>query len=362
MGIEGLNQLYKPKQNELTESPDFSDSPFIRFDKRFHLCNKVLAIDSNNYLYRLTMGLANSVSYDDRTGKYDMNEIIETIKTKLIYTIIDLLNHNITPVFVFDGEAPKEKDTTRSNRRQIIENYIKRRDQLVSDIQEGRVLPSIETNKELSKLARLCMGFTREDAKLIKSFLDDLGLVTLTSTTEGEKLCCMLCKEKKVFAVVSNDSDCTAYNARYTITSMLTGPTLQGISSRRMRRYMDLDNDKFLTLCILLGCDYNTKAPFKKNIGGIGNKLQTIEWLKNNELENIHDHIRNNWTNVNLDICLKMFEDEVSSDICVDDIPNNLVKLIQYRLNDNNDIGIQQSLYDYYTQTVDRYNESNDLV
>jgi flap endonuclease-1 len=237
-----------------------------------------------------------------------------------------LLKNHITPVFIFDGKPPKEKDETLQNRREkrdfmtikkkIIENCINLDRNSYEEfkcslldyidtnnssyvIDENEIQGLFEKNnddlqKESDKLTKKIIYVTPYHIESSKKLFDLFGVKYIHAPCEAESLLAILGKNGVVDGCVSEDTDILAngghlflrnFNADKNIVDEYC---LHGILNS-----LELTYEQFIDLCILCGCDYTTK------INGLGpitahklvSKYSTIEnIIENNQKFTIPDN------------------------------------------------------------------------
>ncbi|PSH01115.1 MAG: flap structure-specific endonuclease, partial [Nanohaloarchaea archaeon QH_8_44_6] len=148
---------------ELVESEDidFAD-----------LNDKEIAIDAMNTLYQFL----SIIRQRDGTPLKDSDGNITSHLSGLFYRNINLLEENIRPVFVFDGEMPDLKEKESSKRRKKREEARKEWKKLK---EEGKVSEAYSKATQSSKLT----GDMIEEAKKL---LEAMGIPYIQAPSEGE--------------------------------------------------------------------------------------------------------------------------------------------------------------------------------
>ena len=128
-----------------------------------------------------------------------------------IYLMCVLMrHHNITPIFIFDGDKPKEKrDELNRRREQRREAWLKY-DKLIADSNENE-LNSTKVKKELTKLKRQCIKIKSHHIEEIKKLITFLGMNYIVAEGEADKLCAELVINKQADACMSDDMDLFVY-------------------------------------------------------------------------------------------------------------------------------------------------------
>lgn len=178
-----------------------------------------------------------------------------------------LLSYGITPIMVFDGEYLPEKAATQQKRRESSQKRVDRLKELENELQSMDPLdrPDDKVN-ELMKLKSSTTRLPREYVDYLRNILDCIGVPTLTAEADGEKLCCMLVREGKAAAVYSADTDCLAMGCNFWLYGFTKGKrspnlTFDAVMYEPVLRYLQMNPDEFMDLCIMAGCDYNTNIP-----------------------------------------------------------------------------------------------------
>lgn len=247
MGIKNLSILYR------------GDPEIVKTEHLETLRGKRLAIDSGIWMNNSwisacsrhideTNVLAEELDRD-KTMSYWLNRLKDELRL--------LLSHGVTPVFVFDGKAPRDKDNTRAKRR---EGLTKARNKLVflEEKKEELYQPAdLERARRILKSSRT-LPMPHDD--IIRSILDALGIPNLNCNQEAERLCAALCREGWVETVLSADTDCLVHGCTKVMTK-LVGKHLTAVYLHPLLNKLDLTYREFVDLCITCGCDYNTNIP-----------------------------------------------------------------------------------------------------
>lgn len=266
MGIKNLS-TYLHKNH-----PEIYKKSFIN-----SFAGKRVAIDGHNWVY-VTMSQAQKKilgGINPMEQELNRSEYLHLALSMGIDFILMWLQSGVTPVFVFDGEHPKEKDDTRKERRERKAKLLDEIDELKKGLESmDPLLKTPAMVEQLRNKMRQCINILGSDWNAFKQLISDLGIPYYQSNGDGEQLCCMLCLEGKVDAVYSSDSD----NLAYGCPRVIVGPPMM-MFDQVTREYqhqvtrieildvleaMKISYPMFLEFCIMCGCDYNTNIP---NIG-----------------------------------------------------------------------------------------------
>ncbi len=230
--------------------------------KMNELSGKIIAVDAFNWIFQFltTIRLADGSYLTDPSGN------ITTHLNGLFYRSISLLENNITPVFVFDGKAPKFKKETLQER----ENAKKEAEEKMK---------SAQTQEERSMYLRRMAKIDSYIVDSSKELLSYLGIPFVQAPAEGEAQAARLSEEGKVFAAASQDYDTILFGAKKVIRNLnitnrkkISG---KGITSQVNPEIIDvhynleklgLTREKLILLSLFVGTDYN------KGVNGIGPK------------------------------------------------------------------------------------------
>ena len=205
--------------------------------------------------------------------------------------LIACLRRNETHcVFIFDGKAPEEKNEERAKRREdrekmdnnlfILEQSLEEFDKTgivekpLQDLYNRRRSPQrllgksnnafdIDwVRKKIEQKRNQLYEINPEDYQNAMELFDILNVPYYTAPCEAEKMCSKLCRDGKVCAVLSEDTDVLAYGAPVFLTKIDTSTdTCVRITYKSVLEELELTEPQFLDLCIMCGTDYNPNIP-----------------------------------------------------------------------------------------------------
>ncbi|KAI5185810.1 flap endonuclease-1 [Nematocida homosporus] len=194
----------------------------------------------------------------------------------ILYKTVNLLEKGVTPLFVFDGVAPDLKTELLDKRKE-------------RKVQAEKALQLAEDLQEIEKLAKRTVRATKYHVDSAQELLRCLGVPYLVAPGEAEAYCSILNSTGIVDGVVTEDMDALAFGAKVLLRNFLPALMKKGsimeIKLDRVLADMKLDQDSFVDLCILLGCDY-CKSP-----KGVGPK-KAFELIR--DFKSINNLIANN--------------------------------------------------------------------
>ncbi|MHA2377724.1 MAG: flap endonuclease-1 [Candidatus Thorarchaeota archaeon] len=244
------------------------------------LSGRAIAVDAFNTIYAFLA----SIRQPDGTPLMDTKGRITSHLSGLFYRNLNLLEHGISPVYVFDGEAPTLKAAEVERRKEIRETA---REEWIRAKEEGRIE---DARKAAQASSRLTTPMVEDSMKLLTA----LGIPVVQAPSEGEALAAQMTRSNIVWASASQDNDSLLYNCPRMIRNLsLTGrrrisrsKTYKTINPELINldmnlRFMGITREQLIDIAILVGTDYNAK------LKGVGAKT-ALKWIKKyGSLENV---------------------------------------------------------------------------
>ena len=269
MGIKDLKLLIK-KYCPQTRT-------YILYDD---LRSTKIAIDTSIYLYKF---------------KYGNNNFL----LNFIKQIHKFREFDIIPIYVFDGKPPIEKKGVIDNRKEIKRKKYERREEIEKKLIEYKDIVKNTSDKqllyeentkiledELKKLNLSIISINKGDIESLKELFTILNVQFIEADTEAEIICAQLCKQNKVDACLSDDTDVLANGSIFITGYNFKKANLIKYNHDEILKELKLTNKEFVDLCILCGCDYTLK------ISKIGYITAYKLIIKYRTLENIIENIK----------------------------------------------------------------------
>jgi len=278
MGIKNLSKLLqKIAPNSIT---DFNYKSFN---------NTVIGIDASNILYQYIAALRSKG--DDLTTS---TGLITTHIYAIFYRTIDLLKKGITPIYVFDGKSPDIKSITIESRqdtknkantklkeilkeeKQVIEEYEKKIKTLKKDDDHIKITEELLNKQKEIKLKKgnvmkQTVSINKDIIKDCKEILDLFNVKYIEASEEADTQLAYMTKNNLVDYVISEDMDLLTFGCTNLIRNYSGKKDIKLIKLEDILEETELNQEQFVELCILLGCDYLDTIP------GIGfNKAYTL--------------------------------------------------------------------------------------
>jgi len=276
--------------------------------------------------------------------------------------ILRLLKNHITPLFIFDGKPPKEKNDILQNRKEkkdfmtikknIIEKCVDFDRSELKNFKESIIQYINNTNsdftmnddeikelyekdketleKDCEKLIKKIIYVTSYHIESSKNLFDLFGIKYIHAPCEAEALLAMLCKKNIINGCISEDTDVLPNGGQLFLRNFNADKnTIEEYCLYGILDNLNLTNDKFIDLCILCGCDYTAK------IYGMGPITAYKLITKYDNIENI---LENNKKfiipdNFNYEKARSLFKNPID-----DDIFNNIDKNTKMNKPNMNDL------------------------
>jgi len=255
MGILGLSKLvadvagHAIKENEIK-----------------NYFGRKVAIDASMSLYQFLIAIRQQdggsaqmlTSADGETTSHLMGFFYRTIR---------MVENGIKPVYVFDGKPPTMKAGELEKRKE-------KRDQAQEALDKAKEEGNME---EVDKQSKRLVKVGKEHVSECKKLLKLMGVPFVEAPCEAEAQCAELVKGGKVYAAGTEDMDTLTFGTtillRHLTFSEARKMPIKEFHLAKVLEGFEMDQDRFIDLCILLGCDYVDK------IKGIGPK-KAIELVK----------------------------------------------------------------------------------
>ena len=227
------------------------------------LNDREIAIDAMNTLYQFI----SIIRQRDGTPLKDSDGNVTSHLSGVFYRNINLLEDNIRPVYVFDGEMPDLKQKETSERRRKREEAREEWEKLKED---GKISEAYSKATQSSKLT----GNMIEESK---ELLEAMGIPVVQAPSEGEAQAAYMSNES-VYAAGSQDWDCLLFGAERMVRNLTSRKTRKTSSGQRKKVYterieletvldeLDISREQLIWLGMLMGTDFN------EGVHGIGPK------------------------------------------------------------------------------------------
>lgn len=242
MGIKNLNKYLLNKCNETSIQK-------IHLSK---ISGKTIVVDTSIYLYQFV----------------SMNALLENM-----YVMISLFKkYDVTPIFVFDGKPPIEKNELlikRSyNKKEAEEKYALLKNKLDNELDTSLHRQIIN---EMESLKRQFVRVYSGDIELVKSLMKAYGVIYYDAIREADELCAYLTNRKDIWGCMSDDMDMFLYGCNIILRNLsLKNHTIMMYNTNDILNDLEMNSHDFCEIMVLSGTDYNIKCDT--------NLFETIKW------------------------------------------------------------------------------------
>ena len=288
MGIK-INELVKEVKRTIT------------FENLFQ---KTVAIDAFNTIYQFLAIIRQS----DGTPLKDYEGNVTSHLSGLFYRTINFLEHNINPIYVFDGRPSDLKMETIQERR------------IVKEEAEQKMIQA-QDDEDFVKAKKFAQMTSKLDSSMIEEsmkLLSYMGIPVVEASSEGEAQSAYLVQIGDAWACASQDYDTLLFGGERLIRNFAvsrskrvrdTSVTLdiEYISLSKFLEQMQLTREQLIDMGLLIGTDF---YPGIKGIGqhkalSLIRKYGTIEGIIENENIEIDETIITNVKNIFLNPDIK---------------------------------------------------------
>jgi len=248
------------------------------------LSGSVVAVDAHNWLYRYlttTVRWTNDAIYTTRGGEEVANLV------GVVQGIPKFFEHDLTPVFVFDGAVVDLKDEEVAERREARE---KREAKLETAREEGDELAVARLESQTQRLTETILSTTRE-------LLELLDVPVIEAPAEGEAQAAYMARQGDVDYVGTEDYDALLLGAPLTLRQITSSGDPELMDFEATLEENDITWEQLVDAAILMGTDFN------EGISGYGPKTAVDAVREHGDLwavfeaEDVHvdgaDRIRN---------------------------------------------------------------------
>ncbi len=222
-------------------------------DVSFDALSGVVAVDAHNWLYRYlttTVRFTNEDAYTTEDGTEVANLI------GIVQGLPKFFEHDLTPVFVFDGGVTDLKSDEIEQRREQRERY---EEQLETAREEADAAVVSRLESRTQRLTDVIHETTRE-------LLTHLDVPIVEAPAEGEAQAAHMARTGAVEFVGSEDYDALLLGAPFTLRQLTSSGDPERMDFEATLEKHDLTWEQLVDIAILCGTDFND------GVDGIGPK------------------------------------------------------------------------------------------
>ena len=222
-------------------------------------------IDGLNTIFRnFSIAIKNVLDHQKNIFEpIDQEKIRMELRKRLFDFNKKLTDHNITPVWVWDGTSQISKLQTQNDRREKKQKQKEKATAYREELLEKDILDiKPEEEKKYTNLLSTSLDFPEGELDNLKRIMKEMGIPTVTAVDEAENLCSSWCVEGKISLVWSNDTDTYPLGACKVASTFLRKKGVfyvSGVEPRKAISQTGLSYREFRDFCILLGNDFNDR-------------------------------------------------------------------------------------------------------
>ena len=229
------------------------------------VAGSVVAVDAHNWLYR----------YLTTTVKFTREEAYTTAAGEEVANLIGLVQglpkffeHDLVPVFVFDGGVTELKDDEVAERREAREQAEAKRQ---AAEERGDAVAAARLEARTQRLTSVIHETTRE-------LLELLDVPVIEAPAEGEAQASHMALRGDVDYVGSEDYDTLLFGAPYTLRQLTSkgDPELMDLEATLAEH--EITREQLVDVAILCGTDFN------EGLSGVGPKTALSEIREHGDL------------------------------------------------------------------------------
>ncbi|MFB6082801.1 MAG: flap endonuclease-1 [Halorientalis sp.] len=217
------------------------------------LAGSVVAVDAHNWLYRYlttTVKFTRDAAYTTADGEEVANLI------GVVQGLPKFLEHDVTPVFVFDGGVTDLKEAEVQRRRERREKY---EEQLEQAREEGDAAEVAKLDSRTQRLTDTIVDTTRE-------LLELLDVPVVDAPAEGEAQAARMARSGTVDYAGTEDYDALLFGSPLTLRQLTSKGDPECMDLDATLAEHDLTWEQLVDAGILCGTDFN------EGVTGIGPK------------------------------------------------------------------------------------------
>jgi flap endonuclease-1 len=230
----------------------------------------IVAVDAHNWLYRYlttTVKFTSSETYTTDAGEEVANLV------GLVQGLPKFFEHDLVPVFVFDGGVTDLKEDEVEKRR---EQRAKAEERLSEAREAGDELQAARLEARTQRLTDVIHESTR-------GLLDRLDVPYVEAPAEGEAQAAYMAKRGDADYVGSEDYDTLLFGAPLTLRKLTSkgDPELMDLDATLAE--LDVSYEQLVDIALLCGTDFN------EGISGVGPKTALAEVKEHGDLWGVLD-------------------------------------------------------------------------
>lgn len=241
---------------------------------------RVVSIDAFNTLYQFL----STIRQRDGRPLTDENGNITSHLSGILYRNSSMIEKDIKPIYIFDGQAPELKSETQAKRREVREE---------SEKIFKEALKAGDTEKA-RKFAIRSSKLSPEIIESSKKLLTLMGIPYVEAKGEGEAQAAYLVAKGDAYAVASQDYDCLLFGAKRVVRNLAVNSNIGNLEYYQLDRVLNelkITREELIDMGILIGTDFSDglKGVGAKTALKLARKGQLKEKIAELQKESTHD-------------------------------------------------------------------------
>ncbi len=261
---------------------------------------RTVSIDAFNTLFQFL----STIRQRDGRPLTDENGNITSHLSGILYRNSSMIEKDIKPIYIFDGQAPELKSETQAKRREI-------RDEAEKIYKDA--LAKGDTEKA-RKFAMRSSKLSPEIIESSKKLLTLMGIPYIDAKGEGEAQAAYLVQNGDAYAVASQDYDCLLFGAKRVVRNLAVNSNLGNLEYYQLNKVLkelNVTREELVDMGILIGTDFcdglkgvGAKTALKlAHKGQLKEKIVELQKQSSHDLDEVREIFLNH--NVNTDYKIK---------------------------------------------------------
>lgn len=261
---------------------------------------RVVSIDAFNTLYQFL----STIRQRDGRPLSDENGNITSHLSGILYRNSSMIEKDIKPIYIFDGQAPELKSETQAKRREVRE-------------ESERIFKQALKEGDTEKARKFAMRSSKLSPEIIESskkLLTLMGIPYVEAKGEGEAQAAYLVSKGDAYAVASQDYDCLMFGAKRVVRNLAVSSNLGNLEYYELKSVLSqlkVTREELIDMGILIGTDFceglkgvGAKTALKlAHNGQLKEKLAELQKQSTHDLDEVREIFLNH--NVNTDYKIK---------------------------------------------------------
>lgn len=261
---------------------------------------RTVSIDAFNTLFQFL----STIRQRDGRPLTDENGNITSHLSGILYRNSSMIEKDIKPIYIFDGQAPELKSETQAKRREI-------RDEAEKIYKDA--LAKGDTEKA-RKFAMRSSKLSPEIIESSKKLLTLMGIPYIDAKGEGEAQAAYLVQNGDAYAVASQDYDCLLFGAKRVVRNIAVNSNLGNLEYYQLNKVLkelNVTREELVDMGILIGTDFcdglkgvGAKTALKlAHKGQLKEKIAELQKQSSHDLDEVREIFLNH--NINTDYKIK---------------------------------------------------------